>query len=73
VEPPRLAEAVRAALDGTGYTWLRRVVVVAEGGCFILRGRVPSFYIKQLAQVAVMAVPGVDVLRNELEVEGGKG
>jgi osmotically-inducible protein OsmY len=65
------AEAVRVALDGTGYGWLRRVEISTEGGCVVLRGRVPSFYLKQLALGTVLAVPGVKGLRNELEVEGG--
>ena len=66
-----LADAVRGALAQTGYEWLRRVAVEAEGGSAVLRGVVPSFYLKQLAQVTVMAVAGVEVVRNELRVEGG--
>jgi osmotically-inducible protein OsmY len=64
-------EAVRLALGETGYTWLRRIDVSAEGACVVLRGGVPSFYLKQLAQKTVLAVAGVKVLRNELQVEGG--
>ncbi len=66
-----LADAVRRALDGTGHAWLRLVTVTTEGGCVVLRGRVPSYYLKQLAQVTALAVPGVGVLKNELRVEGG--
>lgn len=70
-EPTPLADALLRALDRTGYGWLRRVAVAAEGGSVVLQGRVPSYYLKQLAQEAVLAVPGVEVLRNELQVEGG--
>ena len=66
-----LAAAVLGALDKTGYGWLRRIAVVAEGGVAVLRGNVPSFYLKQMAQETVMAVPGVEGVRNELQVEGG--
>lgn len=71
-EPPPLADAVHEALAKTGHGCLRRVVVVAERGSIALRGRVPSYYLKQLAQVTVMAVPGVEAVRNELEVDGGR-
>jgi osmotically-inducible protein OsmY len=67
-DPPLLADAVRSALNKTGYGWLQRVVVTTTGGAVVLRGTVPSFHLKQLAQVTVMAVPGVEVLRNELDV-----
>jgi osmotically-inducible protein OsmY len=60
-----------AALEKTGHGWLRRVVVLAEAEVIVLRGKVPSFYLKQMAQVTVMAVPGIELVRNELEVEGG--
>jgi osmotically-inducible protein OsmY len=69
--PLALADAVREALALTRHGWLQRVTVVVESGAVVLRGRVPSFYLKQLAQVTVMAVAGVGQLRNELRVEGG--
>lgn len=34
----------------------------------VLRGRVPSFYHKQLAQIAVTGLPGVERIVNEIEV-----
>jgi osmotically-inducible protein OsmY len=66
-----LAEVVREALDKTGHGWLRCVAVVVEDGVIILRGKVPSYYLKQLAQAIVMGIAGVRLLRNELRVEGG--
>lgn len=67
--PP--VDAVVAALNRTGHGWLRRIVVTSEDGCIVLRGQVPSFYLKQIAQSIVMVVPGVARLRNELQVRGG--
>ena len=64
------AGQARAALEKTGHGWLRRIVVVAEAEVIVLQGKVPSFYLKQMAQVTVMAVPGIELVRNELEVEG---
>lgn len=63
--------AVRMALERTGRGWLRRIVVVLDGESIVLRGTLPSFYLKQMAQVTVLAVQGVRNLRNELAVEGG--
>jgi osmotically-inducible protein OsmY len=68
---PEVAESARTALQKTGHGWLQRVEVVTEDAVIVLRGRVPSYYLKQIAQATVMAVAGVEVLRNELQVEGG--
>ena len=69
--PHPLADDACRALAATGYTWLRRVVVTTAGGNVVLSGTVPSYYFKRLAQVAVMAVPGVEGVRNELAVAVG--
>ena len=42
-----------------------------DRGVIVLQGKVPSYYLKQMAQDTVMAVPGVEVLLNELQIEGG--
>jgi hypothetical protein len=65
------ATAAREALGRTGHTWLQRVRVVADAGRIVLRGDVPSFYLKQLAQVTVLALPDWPELRNELRVIRG--
>lgn len=68
--PPELplAEAVRKALAQTRHGGLLRVAVAVEGGVVVLRGCVTNYYLKQMAQTAVMAVPGVEELRNQLQV-----
>lgn len=65
-------EAIRAALHGSGRGWLRRIEVGVEGGCVVLRGQVPSYYLKQMALAAALAVPGVGSVRNELQVAEGR-
>lgn len=40
-----------------------------EEGTLVLRGRVTSFYQKQMAQTAARRLPGVERIVNELEVE----
>jgi osmotically-inducible protein OsmY len=71
-ESAPLAEAVRNALQQTAHGWLQRVAVTVEAGSVVLRGKLPSFYLKQVAQTIVLAVPGVGTLRNELNVEAGR-
>jgi osmotically-inducible protein OsmY len=48
---------------------LRTVEVCARDGHVVLRGRVPSYYLKQVAQEVALAMPGVLQLRNELDVQ----
>ena len=72
LETASLAEAILGALGKSGITWLRRVTVEASGGDVVLRGTVPNYYLKQLAQETAMAMPGVGLVRNELQVGGGR-
>ena len=72
VDPCVLADAVRSALFMTEHGWLRQIDVTTEHGRIVLRGTVPSYYLKQMAQVTVLGVSGVRRIRNELKVEGGR-
>jgi osmotically-inducible protein OsmY len=63
-----LAERVERALRATGYSPLRAIKVSIHSQFVILRGRVPSYYMKQLAQATVLDVPGVRELRNDVQV-----
>ena len=58
----RISDALLARLS------LRHVKVIeSAAGYVILKGRVPSYYLKQVVQETVMAF-GVDELRNDIEV-----
>ena len=46
----------------------QRIWCEFDGEQLFLRGQVPSFYHKQLAQVAVADTPGVSQVVNEIEV-----
>jgi osmotically-inducible protein OsmY len=63
-----LAERVGRALRATGYGPLRGIEVTAQERLVILAGRAPSYYLKQVAQATALAVPGVERVRNDLEV-----
>jgi osmotically-inducible protein OsmY len=67
-EGDHLAERVEVALRATGYRPLHAVEVSVPGRVVVLRGRLPSYYLKQLAQAAALGVPGVRELRNDVEV-----
>src|SRR5262245_32422676 len=72
VAPPDLADDVLSALAKSKYNSLRRVVAATSVRSVLLGGSVPSYYLKQLAQTVVMAVPGVEGVRNELDVGVGR-
>jgi osmotically-inducible protein OsmY len=54
-----LADAVQRVLQATGYLPLPNVVVKIDSDGVSLGGAVTSYHLKQLAQSAVMRVPGV--------------
>jgi osmotically-inducible protein OsmY len=68
MEDLRLAERVERALRALGFSPLRAIEVAVCGQVVILRGRVPSYYVKQIAQATALAVPGVRQLCNDLDV-----
>lgn len=71
---PTLKERVWAALQATGYRVFEHIQITAHEGLVRLRGDVARFYEKQVATAAVMTVPGVVDLQNDIHVEAaGQG
>lgn len=68
LEDLRLAERIERVLSATGHGALRAVAVAVRDRVVILGGRVPSYYLKQLAQATALAVPGTHHIRNDLDV-----
>jgi hypothetical protein len=64
----RIAEAANERLRNSPYRPLRDVLCECDWGVLLLRGRLPSFYHKQLAQQAVAGVKGVSQIINQIEV-----
>lgn len=60
----RIDEALRA----TGYPNLRGLSITGAEGLVILRGRIPTCYLQQVAQTVVLKAAGVTEIQNELEV-----
>lgn len=59
--------AYKRFLD-SGYSALRGVRCDFHEGVLTLRGRVPSYYLKQIAQTLVRTLDRVELIENRLEV-----
>ena len=64
----KLYHAAIAALTGSKYAALRRLNCSVSAGVVEISGTVSSFYLKQLAQAAVLQLSGVRTVRNLIEV-----
>jgi hypothetical protein len=64
----KIVRRVQGALQRNPYPLLRSLFFEYEGGVVILRGRLPSYYYKQLAQEALRGIDGVTHVVNEIEV-----
>jgi len=63
------AEAAEQQLRRSAYRSLHDIRCTMDAGTVVLRGCVPSFFMKQLAQEAVRKTEGVRAVVNELEVD----
>jgi osmotically-inducible protein OsmY len=66
--PSDVETQIREKLHFTQHAALRCVTYSVEGDTVVLYGRVPSYYLKQLAQVKVTCVPGIERVDNRIEV-----
>ena len=66
----QICNAARAALSVSKYASLRRLNCAVAEGVVEISGTVSSFYLKQLAQAAVMRLDEVGSVRNLVEVCG---
>ena len=69
--PPTWEQQAYARLWATGYPALRQIKCELREGQLFLRGFVPSYYQKQVAQASVQDIPGVRVVTNEVQVVHG--
>ncbi len=65
-----IADIAQATLRQSPEAGLHEVSCEFSGGILTLRGRVPSYHLKQLAEAAVAEVPGVIEVHNRVEVVG---
>ena len=66
-EPPALGD-VEGRFRQSGYLALRDITCEVQGGVLSLRGRLSSFYLKQIAQAIAIEADGVRAVINEIEV-----
>lgn len=63
-----LEDDVVGALHGTGYHQLHQLRVRVDSGKVHLSGPLPSYYLKQRAHHAVLGVPGVVAIVDEIDI-----
>ena len=63
-----VAAAAEARLHQSAFFELHRVACEFDGGVLTLRGRVTSYYLKQMAQALLDNLEGVSSLNNQLDV-----
>lgn len=62
---------VRAALRQKGYMPLRSLIVTVDNGVVLVLGRVPTFYLRQIAIECIKSVAGVTRVLDRIDVVPG--
>ena len=63
-----VTELAQARLLGTGHAELGQLICEHDSGILRLRGQLPNYYMKQLAQELLRDLEGVDQIVNAVEV-----
>jgi osmotically-inducible protein OsmY len=63
-----VASKARQLLDQSNYLALRRLHCEFHDGQLVLLGRVPTYYLKQMAQTLVRQLPQVRQIENRVDV-----
>ena len=63
-----IAEGAESRLRHNGYLALRNISCEHREGVLTLRGSLPTYYLKQVAQEVVSGVQGVRWVDNQIEV-----
>jgi osmotically-inducible protein OsmY len=66
--PSHIREGAESRLRSNGYLAMKNVSCDYENGILTLRGCVPSYFLKQMAQTAVARMPGVERVINDIVV-----
>jgi hypothetical protein len=66
--PHRILEGAQSCLSSNPYLALKNVTCDYREGVLTLRGCLPTYYLKQIAQTAVARVAGGVQIVNEIEV-----
>ena len=63
-----LAQEAERILGESGYVDLRRLRCDCQDGVISIRGRLPLFFLKQMAQTLVSQISGVRRVSNQIKV-----
>jgi hypothetical protein len=63
-----IADLAQAKLRASAYPGLRVLDCDFQDGVLVIRGRVCSYYLKQLAQTLIRQMPGIKVIQNQVRV-----
>ena len=70
--PREVVEMAETGLRKSPYLALSKVSCEFHDGVLTLRGCLPRYYLKQIAQEVVADVPGVEQVANQIEIVAGK-
>lgn len=65
---PEVEELAACRLREAAFRFSRCVSCEYQEDCLVLRGQVPSYYLKQIAQTVVAKLPGVKQIDNQIQV-----
>lgn len=65
---PDMASQIDQALRSTGYLGLRDLRIRVAEGLVVLRGRVRTYHLKQVAQAVALGIRGVKEVQNDIDV-----
>jgi osmotically-inducible protein OsmY len=68
--PLAVTDRAERLLHGNSYLALKNVKCDFHAGVLTLRGALPTYYLKQVAQTTVAGLDGVDRVVNLIEVVG---
>jgi osmotically-inducible protein OsmY len=63
-----ISQRIKSAFELRGYSAIKTLLFNVEQGVVTVRGRLPSFYLCQVAIECVKHVPGVVRVINQIEV-----
>ena len=64
-----MTQEAQRRLEDAGYRALRNLTIQNQEDVLILQGRVPTFYLKQLAQALIRDIDGLRGVVNRLRVD----
>ncbi len=69
----KIEESAESRLRRSGYLALKDINCTCHDGAMTLRGHLPTYYLKQLAQHWVAEIEGVREIINQVEVHPCRG